>query len=159
MLKKLNVLYLIASLFFLGTGITLGLVLSPLITAEVSATQKEVNLVKQQALYSGEFDRHQPGSDALYWASGKVYLNENVIAFEGEIAPGPHYKIYLTKTQAFDQHSFLQIKHQSALIGDLNNFGDFIKSLPEGIDPQEYCAVQIWSEQFSKFVGSARYRT
>jgi len=75
------------------------------------------------------------------------------------IAPGPHYKIYLTKTQAFDQHSFLQIKHQSALIGDLNNFGDFIKSLPEGIDPQEYCAVQIWSEQFSKFVGSARYRT
>lgn len=88
MLKKLNVLYLIASLFFLGTGITLGLVLSPLITAEVNATQKQVNLVKQQALYSGEFDRHQPGSDALYWASGKVYLNENVIAFEGKLPPG-----------------------------------------------------------------------
>ncbi|HCU1017960.1 TPA: DM13 domain-containing protein, partial [Klebsiella pneumoniae] len=76
----------------------------------------------------------------------------------GSIAPGPDYKIYLTKTQADDRNSFLKIKEESLYIGDLKNYGNFKKNLPNGVNIDEYTTVQIWCEKFEQFIGSAQYR-
>jgi hypothetical protein len=64
----------------------------------------------------------------------------------------------LTKKQAVDEDSFLAIKKEAVLIGELKNFGNFRKSIPEGVDVDEFTTVQIWCERFSKFIGSAEYR-
>ncbi|KAB1770760.1 DM13 domain-containing protein, partial [Klebsiella pneumoniae] len=110
------------------------------------------------ARYTGAFFKNQKGSNAVHWVDGKLYVSDQEIAFEGSIAPGPDYKIYLTKTQADDRNSFLKIKEESLYIGDLKNYGNFKKNLPNGVNIDEYTTVQIWCEKFEQFIGSAQYR-
>ena len=86
------------------------------------------------------------------WQNIRVILN--VISFKGEVEPGPDYKIYLT----VDKSSFLEMKKEAVLIGELKNFGNFRKSIPDSVNVNEFTTVQIWCERFSKFIGSAEYR-
>lgn len=158
MTNRMKALMLVTHLAVFGAGTGLGIYILPILTAETNATAPEIQAVKQSAKYTGEFSRNQKGSDAVHWAEGKLYVSEHEIAFEGEIAPGPDYKIYLTKTQADDKESFLKIKDYAKLIGDLKNFGNFKKTLPAGVNPDDYTTVQIWCETFSQFIGSASYK-
>ncbi|MDQ6192403.1 hypothetical protein M3O75_31215 (plasmid) [Klebsiella pneumoniae] len=75
-----------------------------------NASLNEINDVRKLAKYKGDFKRNQKGSDVLHWAEGELYVTDNEIAFKGEVAPGPDYKIYLTKKQAVDKSSFLEMK-------------------------------------------------
>lgn len=123
-----------------------------------NSTTEEIQTVKDNARYNGVFDKNQKGSNAVHWAEGKLYVNDKEIAFEGSVAPGPDYKIYLTKTQANDRESFMKIKEDSLYIGDLKNFGNFKKSLPNGVNIDEYTTVQIWCEKFEQFISSASFK-
>lgn len=131
MTNRMKALMLVTHLAVFGAGTGLGIYILPILTAETNATAPEIQAVKQSAKYTGEFSRNQKGSDAVHWAEGKLYVSEHEIAFEGEIAPGPDYKIYLTKTQADDKESFLKIKDDAKLIGDLKNFGNFKRRYPQ----------------------------
>lgn len=113
--------------------------------------------MKKLAKYKGEFNRNQKGSDVFHWAEGELYVTDSEIAFRGQVAPGPDYKIYLTKAQAVDKNSFLEMKKEAVLIGELKNFGNFRKSIPDSVNVNEFTTVQIWCERFSKFIGSAVY--
>ncbi|UMJ26228.1 DM13 domain-containing protein (plasmid) [Klebsiella pneumoniae] len=130
----------------------------PILTAEKNSSADEIKEVKNNARYTGAFFKNQKGSNAVHWVDGKLYVSDQEIAFEGSIAPGPDYKIYLTKTQADDRNSFLKIKEESLYIGDLKNYGNFKKNLPNGVNIDEYTTVQIWCEKFEQFIGSAQYR-
>jgi len=153
-------LFLLAShLALFGAGIGLGIYILPILTAQENATLSDIEEVKGLAKYNGEFSRNQKGSDALHWADGELFVSDHDIVFEGSIAPGPDYKIYLTKTLATDKESFLAIKKEAILIGELKNFGNFRKAIPAGVNVNQFTAVQIWCERFSKFIGSAKYQS
>ena len=139
MKTRLKVILLISHLAVLGAGTGLGIYLLPILTAQENASLNEIN-------------------DVLHWAEGELYVTDNEIAFKGEVAPGPDYKIYLTKKQAVDKSSFLEMKKEAVLIGELKNFGNFRKSIPDSVNVNEFTTVQIWCERFSKFIGSAEYR-
>jgi hypothetical protein len=158
MKNRMKMLLLVSHLVVLGGGVGLGIYILPLLTAEDNATQSAVEEIKKDAKFSGVFTPAQKGSDAVHWAEGKVYVSDHEIAFEGKVAPGPDYKIYLTTSQANDKASFLKIKDDSLFVGDLKNFGNFRKRLPPGVNPEDYTTVQIWCERFSQFIGSAQYR-
>lgn len=158
MKTKLKVFLLISHLTFLGAGTGLGIYLLPILTAQENASLNEINDVKKLAKYKGEFNRNQKGSDVFHWAEGELYVTDSEIAFKGQVAPGPDYKIYLTKAQAVDKNSFLEMKKEAVLIGELKNFGNFRKSIPASVNVNEFTTVQIWCERFSKFIGSAVYQ-
>lgn len=119
MKTKLKVFLLISHLTFLGAGTGLGIYLLPILTAQENASLNEINDVKKLAKYKGEFNRNQKGSDVFHWAEGEIYVTDSEIAFKGQVAPGPDYKIYLTKAQAVDKNSFLEMKKEAVLIGEL----------------------------------------
>lgn len=157
MKTKLKVFLLMSHLTFLGAGTGLGIYLLPILTAQENASLNEINDVKKLAKYKGEFNRNQKGSDVFHWAEGELYVTDSEIAFRGQVAPGPDYKIYLTKAQAVDKNSFLEMKKEAVLIGELKNFGNFRKSIPDSVNVNEFTTVQIWCERVSKFIGSAVY--
>lgn len=138
-----------------GIGFATGIYILPVLTAEKNSEIDEINSVKQNARYYGKFEKNHVGSNAVHWAEGDLYITDREIAFEGSVAPGPDYKIYLTKTQANTKDEFINIKEDSLYIGDLKNFGNFIKQLPSGTDISNYAAVQIWCERFEQFISSA----
>jgi len=156
--NKMKVALLISHLCLLGVGFGAGIYVLPILTAEKNSTADEIKSVQNRARFSGIFHKNQKGSNAVHWAEGRLYVSDNEIAFEGSIAPGPDYKIYLTKTYADDRTSFMKIKDESLYIGDLKNFGNFVKVLPNGVDINEYTTVQIWCERFEQFIASAAYR-
>ncbi|EGQ6362428.1 DM13 domain-containing protein [Escherichia coli] len=156
--KKFKAALLASHLALFSIGFGVGIYILPVLTAEKNATDDEVKSVKDNFRYQGTFVKNQKGSNAVHWVDGKLYVNDEAIAFEGSVAPGPDYKIYLTKTQADDRESFMKIKEESLYIGDLKNFGNFKKSLPNGVNIDEYTTVQIWCEKFEQFIGSASFR-
>ncbi len=158
MKTKLKAILLASHLAVLGIGFAAGIYILPVLTAEKNASVAEIQNVVKDARYKGSFDKNQKGSNAVHWVDGRLYVSDHEIAFEGSVAPGPDYKIYLTKTQADDKQSFLNIKQEALYVGDLKNFGNFKKNLPNGVNIDEYTTVQIWCERFGQFIGSAKYR-
>ena len=61
---------------------------------------------------AGAFDRNSPGSDPLHWGEGRVRVSEGSLVFEEDVrlAPGPDYRVYLSKSFAQTKEEFLAIK-------------------------------------------------
>ncbi len=156
---KTGIWVLIAS--HLATGLmafAAGIYVLPILTASESASAVELQLAAENARHTGRFERGLPGSDALHWADGKLTITDTSIAFEGDVAPGPDYKIYLVPEFVDTQASFVAIKARAARVGDLKTFGNFVVPLPADVNPAQYTSVVIWCERFSKFISAARYQ-
>ena len=50
--------------------------------------------------------RDLEGSDAFHWGEVTIYVRDDRIWLDGAIAPGPYYRLYLTKGQFTTQDSF-----------------------------------------------------
>lgn len=145
----------------LATGLVAfaaGIYVLPILTASEGASAVELQVAAENARHTGRFERGLPGSDALHWADGKLTVTDTSIAFEGDIAPGPDYKIYLVPEFVDTKASFLAIKARAARVGDLRTFGNFVVPLPDDVNPAQYTSVVIWCERFSKFISAARYQ-
>lgn len=145
-------------LAMLALGFAAGIYVLPILTAQPGASTGQVQAVSQQARYAGTFRKDLAGSDALHWASGRLHVSPRALAFEGSVAPGPDYRIYLAPAFVDTKEAFLRIKDQSLQVGELKTFGNFTVDLPAGVDPSRYAAVVIWCERFGQFIGAAGYR-
>ncbi|CAN0646786.1 hypothetical protein WJ15_22460 [Burkholderia cepacia] len=157
---KTRIWILIAS--HLATGLAAfaaGIYVLPILTATEGASAVELQLAAENARHTGRFERNLPGSDALHWADGKLTVTDSSIAFEGDIAPGPDYKLYLVPAFVDTRASFLAIKARAVRVGDLKTFGNFVVALPDDVNPAQYTSVVIWCERFSKFISAARYQS
>ena len=107
----------------------------------------------------GEFDRNSPGSDAVHWGEGEVRVSQGQLVFEENVrlAPGPDYRIYLTKTFAQTKEEFLESKPAAVEIASLEVFsGPLTFPLPPEVDTDVYDNVVVWCEAFSMYIASAR---
>jgi len=155
---------LIFALFFLiiglGVGFAIGVYTLPIIIEYRSASQQVTDITPaDQSDPSGQFDRNSPGSDALHWGEGTVRISNNKLIFEEDVkfAPGPDYRIYLSKKYADTKPDFLDIKTQAVEIAKLRTFsGPLEFDLPEDLNHYEYDNVVIWCETFSMYIASAR---
>lgn len=104
------------------------------------------------------FDRDREDSDLFHWGEGVIKIFDDVIVFEGEMAPGPDYRLYLTPEYVETEDAFWQIKDQSTQVGLINTFDGFVLENLSTLDNAEFSSVVVWCERFSQFITSAKFR-
>ena len=114
--------------------------------------------VSERAIFTTQFKKDLPGSDFLHWGEGELSISARRVSFNGELAPGPDYRLYLTPQLALNEQEFLAMKDRSAYIGDINTFNNFILSIPENINPAGFTGVVVWCETFGEFITAASYQ-
>ena len=141
---------------FVGFGA--GIYVLPILSAPPAPTASDLAALASSSEYSGEFRRDLEDSDALHWGEGTVYVSRRSISLEGNIAPGPAYKLYLSPEFVQTETAFMQAKSAMAQVGDVKTFKNFVVPVPESVDPAAYNTIVIWCESFSQFITAAQYR-
>ena len=114
--------------------------------------------LEKNALYKTLFVKDLKGSDLFHWGEAKVTVSKNEIIVNGSIAPGPDYKLYLTQEFVEQEEDFLFIKDKSKYIAEVKTFKNFVITVPEDIDINDYNTIVIWCESFSEFITAAKYK-
>ena len=156
---KKKIILLISSyiiVFVLGLG--LGIYLLPILTSPKSVNIDKIIKLEKNALYKTVFVRDLKGSDLFHWGEAAVSISKNEIIVNGSIAPGPDYKLYLTKEFAEQEEEFLSIKDNSRYVAEVKTFKNFVITVPEDIDINDYNTIVIWCESFSEFITAAKYK-
>ena len=139
-------------------GFSLGIYLLPILTAPASLDAEMLEQSSADAVFSGTFVREQKGSDFLHWGEGTVSVTPSQIVHEGNLAPGPDYKLYLTTSFVEDEAEFNAVKEQAVRIGDVKTFDGFLVDIPQSVNASAYTTVVIWCEAFGEFITSAQYQ-
>ncbi len=139
-------------------GFALGIYYLPILTAQPAPDDLVLEEATQAAQFSVQLTRDLRGSDTLHWGEGTIGVTPETIVHKGELAPGPDYKVYLTKDFVEHEDEFEPIKSQAVLIGDVKSFDGFLLNVPEGVDVAQYTTVVVWCETFGEFITAGKYR-
>jgi hypothetical protein len=142
-------------LMVLALGFAAGVYLLPVLTAPPSAP---LAIPAGAVVFQGPFRRDLKDSDFLHWGEGKVMLTATSIAFDGKLAPGPDYKLYLSPQFVETEADFNRLKPSMLRVGDVRNFERFELPLPPGTELARYDTVIVWCESFGQFITAATYR-
>ncbi len=158
MKTKVGVLLLVSHCTVGMLGFGLGIYLLPILIAPPAPAEADIAASAAQARYTGEFTRALRGSDAFHWGEGAVSIGPTFVSLEGELAPGPDYKLYLSPAFVETEAEFNRLKSSMALVGDIKTFHNFLLAIPSGVDPEHYTTIVVWCETFGEFITAARYR-
>ena len=142
----------------LAIGFMLGIYLLPILTAESAPEAEVLQAQAAQSQYSVELTRDLRGVDALHWGDGTISVSTDSIAHQGELAPGPDYMVYLTKSFVEHEDEFEPIKSEAVRIGPVKSFDGFLLDIPEGVNIEDYSTVVVWCESFGEFITAGQYR-
>ena len=151
------VVSVLTHLLAVGLGFALGIYALPILIAPPAPAQAAVEQAARGALYSGSFSRDRQDSDALHWGEGDITIGPDTIAFMGELAPGPDYRLYLSPEFVETESDFNRLKPDMVQVGEVKTFDNFIVPLPAAVDPGQYSSIIVWCETFGQFITSARY--
>lgn len=135
-------------------GFGLGVYYLPILIADAPAEQSLVLAEAESADRQAMFVRDRKDSDGLHWGEGTLFLSENRVTLDGEVSPGPDYRIYLTPRFVETEKEFLAIKANSVEIARVKGFKNFSYEIPAGIDNSAYQGVLIWCERFGQYITS-----
>lgn len=155
---KRIILFAVTHAAALAIGFAAGVFTLPILTAEAAP---EAAVLQEQAAaadYSAELTRDLRGSDSLHWGEGTISVSETTISHQGELSPGPDYKVYLTREFVEDETEFEAIKSDAVQIGSVKSFDGFLLDVPAGVDVDDYTTVVVWCETFGEFITAAQYR-
>lgn len=139
-------------------GFAIGIYTLPILTAPPSPTEGELIASNTNQLFTTTFDRKRLDSDTLHWGEGSVSLGNNFITLMGNLAPGPNYKLYLSKSFVETERDFNRLKDTMVVVGDIYTFENFIVNVPKGINVEDYNTVIVWCESFGEYITSAKYQ-
>ncbi|MCU7812257.1 MAG: DM13 domain-containing protein, partial [Candidatus Thiodiazotropha sp. (ex Notomyrtea botanica)] len=137
------ILLTFSHLLFAALGFALGIYMLPILTAPDAPSADEVTAAASGAEFQAEFRRDLPGSDFLHWGEGKVMIGREAIVLQGEVAPGPDYKLYLSPKYVETEAEFEQAKPRMVQVGDVKTFKNFVIPVPETIDPKAFNTVVV----------------
>ena len=141
-----------------GAGFGAGVYALPILTAEEGLSKSQLlELANQQnnSMRSGMFVRELADSDAFHWGEGKITVTQERIWLDGQVSPGPDYRLYLVPEFVETEAGFLAIKDSALQIAPIKAFSNFSVDVPAGLDISGYNAVLIWCEAFSQFITAA----
>ena len=141
-----------------GIGFALGIYLLPILTAPDSPAESVVRAVAGDAQFTAEVRRDLEDSDALHWGEGTLFVGSDSIAFEGRLAPGPDYRLYLSPRFVETEADFEALKAEMVEVGSIRTFENFMVAVPESIDPAAFNAAIVWCEAFGEFITAAKYQ-
>lgn len=142
----------------IGLGFALGIYALPILIQPTSPSMNDVQNVTNHAVYSATFQRDRKDSDFLHWGEGSVSISTEQVAFVGELAPGPDYKLYFSPTFVETEVDFNAQKENMVLVGEVKSFDRFTVDLPDNFPLNDYNSVIVWCETFGEFITSARYK-
>jgi hypothetical protein len=142
----------------LGVGFGLGVYYLPILVAERAPDAGALAAAAKGSAYKATFRKDLPGSDEFHWGTGTISVTPQAIVHQGELAPGPDYKIYLAPRYVETDADFRKIKAQSVQLGSIKSYKGFITKVPTGVNIEEYDTVVIWCEAFGKFITAGKYR-
>ena len=141
-----------------GVGFALGIYLLPILTAPENPGVDAVRSTADVAQFKATVRRDLEDSDALHWGEGTLFIGPDNIAFEGRLAPGPDYRLYLSPEFVETEAAFEALKPRMAEVGLVRTFENFMVAVPESIDPAEFNAAIVWCESFGQFITAAAYQ-
>jgi len=154
-----KIILLVVSHLLTGiAGFALGIYALPILTAPDAPPETEVVAAMKEATFQGQFQRDLKGSDFLHWGEGTVSISNKYITLQGNISPGPDYKLYLSPQFVETEDDFQQLKSEMIRVGDVKTFENFIVPVSESIDLEKFNTVIIWCESFGEFITAASYR-
>ena len=142
--------------FAVGFGI--GVYTLPILTAAPPVEEVALVQAANDAEYQGEFRRGLRGNDFAHWGEGMLSVSPSQISHQGQLAPGPDYRLYLVDRFVEHEDEFLPIKANAVQLADIKSFNGFIVDVPGDVDVSQYNTVVIWCEAFSQFITAAQYR-
>ncbi len=142
----------------LAIGFALGIYLLPILIEPDSPAVEEIRSAVSGAEFTATFRRDLEDSDALHWGEGTLFISPRTIAFEGELAPGPDYRLYLSPAFVETEAAFEALKADMVQVGSVRTFENFTVSVPAGVDPSAYKAAIVWCETFSQFITAGAYQ-
>ncbi|MEM9359996.1 MAG: DM13 domain-containing protein [Pseudomonadota bacterium] len=142
----------------LAVGFALGIYFLPILTAPEGPDKAMLAATAKAAVYNGTLTRDLKGSDFLHWGEGKISVTPKKIVHEGNLAPGPDYRLYLTTAFVEDEEQFLKLKDSARQVGDIKTFDGFIVELPGDVDVEKFNTVVVWCESFSEFITAVKYK-
>lgn len=155
-MKKL--LLLASLLAALATGFAAGIYALPIMIAPPSPSNAMLTQIISEADYTAEFDANISGSDFLHWGEGRLGITGNKVAFIGELAPGPDYRLYLVPEYVNSDKEFLAVKSSALQLGEVNTFKNFLVEFDDGVNFAEYNTLLVWCETFQKYISATRFR-
>lgn len=158
-MKTKTLMTLLVTHLFIGTiGFAAGIYFLPILTAPPSPTESEISLVSSNAQYSTNFKKDLEDSDTFHWGEGEVSIGSKFITLNGQLSPGPDYKLYLSPEFIETEVEFNRLKNTMVFVGDISTFDNFVVEVQSGIDVSKYNTVIVWCETFGEFITSAMYR-
>ena len=142
----------------LGIGFALGIYTLPILTAPPGPTEAEVQSAGNQARFTADIRRDLEDSDALHWGEGTLFVAQDAIAFEGRLAPGPDYRLYLSPEFIETEAEFEALKATMVEVGPVRTFENFMVPVPASVDPTAFKAAIVWCEAFSEFITAGEYQ-
>ncbi|MDG1065845.1 MAG: DM13 domain-containing protein [Luminiphilus sp.] len=139
-------------------GFALGIYLLPILVQPTAPDIAAVESTLATVLFTTAFERQRKDSDALHWGEGELRLYADTIIFEGKLAPGPDYRLYLTPEFVETEAAFLAIKQESVEIGAIKNFDRFVLNNASAVNDAQYTTAVVWCETFGQFITSGQYR-
>ena len=144
-----------------GVGFGAGVYALPILTAEKGLSRTQLaELANQQssAMRTGTFVRELADSDAFHWGEGTITVTDERIWLDGQVSPGPDYRLYLVSKFVETEAEFLQIKDSALQIAPIKAFSNFSVDVPKGLDISGYNTVLIWCEAFRQFITAAEIK-
>ena len=157
-MKKLIPLLFISHIGIGIMGFALGIYLLPILIAPEAPSNSQIAEFATNTQFTGEFRKDLKDSDGFHWGEGKVSIGSKVITLTGKLAPGPDYKLYLSKEYLETEADFNRLKSTMVRVGDVKTFENFVVKVPHTIDPSKFNTVIIWCETFGEFITSAKYQ-
>jgi hypothetical protein len=157
-MKKMLLALLVSHAAIGVLGFALGIYMLPILIAPEAPTESQIEEIANDIQFTGEFRKDLQGSDGFHWGEGKVSIGSKAITLVGELAPGPDYKLYLSKEYLETEEEFSRLKASMVRVGDVKTFENFLVKVPHTIDPSQYNTVIIWCETFGEFITSAQYQ-
>ena len=142
----------------IAIGFALGIYALPILTAPESPAVEAVRATATAARFTGKFRRDLADSDALHWGEGDLFIGPDTIAFEGSLAPGPDYRLYLSPEFVETEAAFEALKSEMVQVGGVQTFENFMVAIPESVDPAQFKAAIVWCESFGQFITAASYQ-
>ena len=148
--------FLVTHAIALAVGFALGVYFLPILTEPPGPDASELEAMAAEAQYQATLKRDLRGSDFAHWGEGTISVSAAQISHQGKLAPGPDYKLYLTKGLVDHEDTF--DRANAVRIGDVKTFSGCILDVPSDIDVAAYDSILVWCEAFGEFITAASYK-
>lgn len=168
MIKKIKVLLLLAisHTTIAACGFMLGIYSLPILMAPAAPSSGSLALSIKNTRYVATISDELTDSDWLHWGKGTFSIGDDYIVFQGSLAPGPDYHLYLSPSFVQTEADFNRLKSSMVEMGEVNSFDNYIlpvngsmnKSRNKSVNIEHYNTIIIWCESFNQFITSAQFK-